>query len=140
MNSKIDNLYEVRDYRESDLAFVKSTFLRGLYYGDSWFSLIPKNIFMQNYKLLAEKLINSPLVVIKVACLQEDHDVILGYSMLSSDFQTIHWVFVKQAWRRQGIAKRLLPQFPTSVSHLSELGKTLLNKFQNTIFNPFINV
>lgn len=142
--NKFAGLYDIRDAKESDKNFIFASFLRGLYYGDSWFSLIPKNIFMDNYKKVIEILFDSPKAVIKVACLKEDPDVILGYSILSADYTTIHWVYVKNSkladgtsWRRQGIARSLLPQYPTSVTHLTKLGKELLPKFENTVFNPF---
>lgn len=135
--SGFQGLFDIRDVKESDKNFVLATFLRGLYYGDSWFSMIPKPIFMANYKHVAVALVNSPKTVIKIACLKEDPDVILGYSMLSSDYQTIHWVFVKAAWRNKGIAKALLPQYPIAITHLSRLGVILKSKFPNAVFNPF---
>lgn len=145
MNNTFYGLYNIRDFRETDKAFVLSTFLRGLYYGDSWFSLIPKAIFMENYKKVAEHLVTSPNFIIKVACLTDDMDTILGYSILSADFQTIHFVYVKSSkmtdgstWRNKGIGKSLVPQRPVAVSHLTKLGLQLLkSKFPNTIFNPF---
>jgi len=140
--SSFRGFYDIRDYKPEDRNFVISTFLRGLYYGDSWFSLIPKDIFMKNYKAVAEALIAKR--TIKVACLREDPDVIIGYSILSNDFQTIDWVYVKSSkqpdgttWRNKGVGKSLVPQYPTSVSHLTVLGKELLKKFPNTVFNPF---
>lgn len=135
--SNLDYLFEVRDYLPSDKAFIKATFLRGLYYGDSWFSFIPKDIFMHNYSIVLDSIIDSPNNVIAVACLKEDPSVILGYSVMSSDYSVIHWVFVKKAWRKQGIGRTLVPKYPTYVSHLSQLGKELLPKFENTKFNPF---
>lgn len=130
-------LYDIRDALPEDKNFILATFLRGLYYGDSWFSLIPKAIFMSNYKKVAEHLVSNPNINIKVACLKEDSSVILGYSILSQDFSTIHWVYVKNAWRNRGIAKAILPRLPTTVTHLSLLGKTLLPRFKDCIFNPF---
>lgn len=135
--SKFEGLYDIRDAKVEDNNFILATFLRGLYYGDSWFSMIPKPIFMANYKKVANVLLTSPKTVIKVACLKEDPDVILGYSILSSDYQAIVWVFVKSAWRRQGIAKTLVPRHPTEVTHLTRLGAELMNKFENVTFNPF---
>lgn len=135
--SEFSGLYDIRDGKESDKAFILATFLRGLYYGDSWFSLIPKDIFMDNYKHVAEALINRPDINIKIACLKEDQDVILGYSVISNNFDTIHWVYVKSVWRRKGIARSLLPSRIEYASHLSSLGKTLMKKFENCIFNPF---
>lgn len=130
-------LYNIRDAKPEDFNFILATFLRGLYYGDSWFSLIPKQIFMANYKKVAEALVLSPKTTVKIACLKEDENVILGYSILSNDYMTIHWVFVKSAWRHKGIAKSLVPKYPTSVTHLTTLGKQLLTKFDNISFNPF---
>lgn len=130
-----EQIYEVRDYKPEDKSFIMATFLRGLYYGDSWFSLIPKDVFMTNYKHIIEALMVKNTV--KVACLCEDKDVILGYSILSNDFKTIHFCFVKSAWRKQGIARSLLPKYPQDVTHLTVLGKSLLLKFKNCIFNPF---
>ncbi len=135
--SNFKGLYDVRDVKDSDKSFILATFLRGLYYGDSWFNRIPKEIFMDNYKLVAQALVNGDRVIIKIACLKEDPDVILGYSMLSADYQTIHWVYVKSAFRLRGIGRTLLPERPVAVSHLSDLGVTLLNKYPETIFNPF---
>jgi len=135
--TKFVGLYDIRDGKPEDNNFILSTFLRGLYYGDSWFSLIPKDAFMQHYKKVANYLVIPGNSTIKVACLKEDPNVILGYSILSNDFQTIHWVFVKNAWRNKGIAKSLVPQYPTVVTHLTKVGKQLLTKFEGAVFNPF---
>lgn len=138
MSSEISELYEIRDFQEDDTNFILATFLRGLYYGDFFWGEMPKDIFMANYKMFALNLIGSAKVAIKVACLKEDKSIILGYSLLSADFSAIHWVFVKKAWRKQGIARSILPQYPTTVTHLTATGKDLLIKFENKpIFNPF---
>lgn len=128
-------LYNVRDYKESDKNFILSTFLKGLYYGESWFSLIKKDIFMNNYKHVGEALLSK--CAVKVACLPDDEDVILGYSILSKDFQAIAFVFVKSTWRGKGIARAICPRHPLAVTHLTDLGKVLLKKLPDTIFNPF---
>lgn len=142
MVSNFQGLYNIRDYKPSDKNFIMATFLRGLYYGDSWFSLMPKSAFMDNYKHVAEAMLKKHTV--KVACLKDDPDVILGYSILSHDFKGVHWVYVKESkrangdtWRRKGIAKSLLPERPEYFTHLTELGKSLMPKFKDTVFNPF---
>jgi hypothetical protein len=137
-STKYSDLYDIRDYTPQDKNFVLATFLRGVYYGDSWFSSIRKDIFMDNYKRLAEFAIDSGKVIIQIACLKEDPDVIIGYSILSADYQAISWVYVKKAWRLKGIAKSLIPLYPTYVTHLSNLGSELMQKHLPTaIFNPF---
>lgn len=127
--------YEIRAAREGDLNFVRATFLRGLYHGDSWFSLIPYKVYMTAYHPIVEAIIARNFVWI--ACLKDDPDTIIGYSIVSRDASTITWVYVKAKWRKLGIARSLLPQYPTAVTHLTALGKTLLTKFENCIFNPF---
>lgn len=135
--NNFQGMYNIRDYKESDKKFILATFLRSLYYGDSWFSFIPKDIFMNNYKLIAESILVNPKTLIKIACLKEDEDVILGYSILGNNYHTVHWCYVKKVWRKQGIAKSLLPQFPSTFTHLSIVGKSLMDKFPSAVFNPF---
>lgn len=132
------SLYVVREFVEDDRKFITASFLNGLYYGDSWFSTIPEKIFMDNYKLVITALINNPQVSVQVACLKDEADVILGYSILGNNFQTIHWVFVKKAWRKGGIGQSLTPKYPTTVTHLTKLGKVLLTKLTTAVFNPFL--
>ena len=135
--TEFKGLYDIRDVRAGDKSFILATFLRGVYHGSSWFKLIPQDVFFANYKAVGESLVNNPNLIISVACLKEEPDVILGYSIVSKDFQVINWCYVKKIWRLKGIAKSLLPQHPNSISHLSDLGKTLLPKINNPIFNPF---
>lgn len=90
---------------------------------------------MANYKKVGEGLINN--AQIKVACLPDDPDIILGYAILSPDSTTLHWCFVKSAWRKQGIMKEILPKSITSYTHFTELSQSLKYKLPNAIFNPF---
>lgn len=132
------NLVEIRDFRESDKHFIFSTFLRGLYYGDSWFSLIPKTVFMTKYHKVLEHIMNSPNTKVSVACLKDDPEVILGYAMLDATGSTLHWVFCKKAWRSIGIAKSLVPDSISNVTHLTKTGKSILSTKPNVQFNPFL--
>lgn len=136
MSSPVKHLYTLRTYKKEDEAFVMATMLRGLYYGNEFFNLMPdKNAFMDNYKLICQALIQKHIVV--VACLKDDPDTILGYSLTSADGSTIHFCFVKKAWRKQGIGRELLPKAPKLFSHFTTLGLDLVKKFPDCTFNPF---
>lgn len=137
MSTKLKDIYVVRQYRDSDKNFVLATFLRGLYYGNEFYNMILKQEFMDNYKLIAEALLAPERNMIHVAVLSDDSDVILGYSVVSHDHETLHWVFVKAAWRKQGIAKSLIPATINTYSHFTTVGLSLAKKFPNLIFNPF---
>lgn len=131
------SLITIRPYQTlTDKSFVLATFLKGLYYGDSWFSLIPKDTFMTHYHAFLERFIESPGVDISMACLAEDPDVIIGYCIHTNT--VVHMIFVKKAWRRIGVAKSLLPNQVTAVSHLTDLGRRLLSKLPEAVFNPFV--
>lgn len=130
-------LYHIRDANENDKNFILATFLRGIYYGETFFSEVPKTLFMERYKLVAQALVNDRNTTIKVACLPDDQDVVLGYSIMSG--VTVNFVFVKAAWRQKGIAKSLLPDNPTYVvpQHITKIGQSLLYKLPNVLYNPF---
>lgn len=133
--SDFEGLYKVREYRESDKPFILSTALKGLYYGNSFFSLMPKDVFMENYSKVLNHLVSKSLI--RVACLPEDEDIILGYSMFSKYADTLHYVFVKQKWRTKGIGRSLCPT-PATYTHFTDLGLNLVKtKLPDCIFNPF---
>lgn len=129
-----NNHFVVRSYKSEDKNFIMASFLRGVYYGNSFYNMTPKDDFMNNYKHVGESLINN--AKIRVACLPDDQDVILGYCITSVSDEIIHWCFVKTAWRRQGILKAMLPITVTTSSHFTELSLTLRHKLKLT-FNPF---
>jgi GNAT superfamily N-acetyltransferase len=140
-------LIEVRNYRPADKNFIMATWLRGLYYGDSWFSQIPKAIFMEQYHAALEKFLLGQAVIIKIACLKEDPEVILGYSVSrnlqigEASISVLDWVFVKSAWRKIGIGKMLMPHRINACTHLTKSGQAIARqKLPDMIFNPFIFV
>jgi hypothetical protein len=136
--SNFRGLYDIRDYKESDKAFIKATFLRGLYHGKFWYSLIPRDIFMKNYSQVADRLLADPRVRVQLAVLKEDPDTILGYCIISRDTKAIIWLHTKAAWQNRGIATSLIPCPPLYVMHLSAVGNKLLTlKFPNALYNPF---
>lgn len=129
----------IRDYEPGDKNFIYSTFLIGLYYGDSWFTMIEKDTFMHHYHKILTGILESPNNKIKVACLKDDRDVILGYSILSADNEAVHYVFCKSAWRSIGIAKMLVPNTVHTATHLTKAGLGLLRKYPQIKFNPFFS-
>lgn len=130
-------LTTVRDYMPEDRNFILATWLRGLYYGDSWFKEIPKNLFMEAYHAFLERLLTKPGVFVRVVCLKDDPEVIFGYAVLADEGETVHWVFCKSNWRKQGLAKRLVPEKAKVVTHLTRVGLAILKKRPNLLFNPF---
>lgn len=130
----------IRTYRpEEDKNFIFATWLRGMYYGDSWFSMVPKAIFMSCYHKIVERFLSRPDSIALVACLKEDPSVVLGYSVYHKveNGSVLDFIFVKSAWRNIGIGRSLVPKDLVAVSHLTKVGKNLLAKYPGVIFNPF---
>jgi len=130
---KIDLLIE-RDLAPADESFIYATWLRGLRYGNSWFERIDETLYFENYRQVVRALLASCQV--KIACLKETPDVIIGYSV--SDGPRLHWVHVKENWRRMGIATDLLPKDFSCYSHLTKVGIEILKNHKTLIFNPFL--
>lgn len=127
------DLVKIRLYRKGDLNFIYSTWLKGLYYGCDWFRMIPEDDFFKHYHAFLDQLFGRPDIQVQVCCLNDDDDVILGYSVFERDI--LHWVFVKGSWRKIGIAKDIIPTNIKTITHLTKLGRILKPKEWD--FNPF---
>ena len=127
-------LVELRSVRKQDIPFILATWLRGLRFGNNWYKLIHKHVYFTVYHAVIEQILEKPQTTVTIACLKDDPDVILGFVVYEN--ARLHWVYVKQAWRKIGIAKSLVPDTITVVSHLTEVGKALMLK-KNLAFNPF---
>lgn len=130
-----NELVSIRDYKPEDRNFILSTWLKGLRYGNDWFEVVPSDIYFEFYHNVIETILGLPDTKVKVACLKDDEEVILSYSVYSKE--KLHWIFCKKAWRSIGIAKSLVPQEITTVTHLTSIGKSILRKHTNLHFNPF---
>lgn len=116
----------IRPYAPSDEAFLYSTMLRSLYYGNSYYNSIQQSKFFEVYPLVIAGLLRKSEV--RVACLADEPDVILGYALLEPN--VIHFVYVKEAWRKQGVAKALTAEHTAQyVTHITKIGNAIrLNK------------
>lgn len=123
-----------RSYLPTDKNFILSTWLKGYQGGLKWFRKTPRKTFHDNYKKVIEALMQAR--TIKVACLKEDPDVIVGYCVYRGDL--VDWVYIKEDWRKIGIAKDLLPENFKAVSHLTNIAFEILRKHPEIIYNPFL--
>lgn len=122
-----------REAVELDYPFIYSTWLRGLYHGNEYFNAMPAQIFYSHYKSVIKPFIETKVSNKLIACLKEDHDVILGYSVTRSNI--LDWIFVKPPWRNMGLAKELIPAGITKCTHLTKTGLNI--KPKSWVFNPF---
>ncbi len=133
---KAKDLMTTRDGMATDRPFIYSSWLLSLWGGNEWFRHIDKNLFFNKYHDVIEALLNRPKTKVSIACLIEDPQIILGYSVREN--AVLHYVFVKKDWREVGIAHELVKDFQT-VSHLTKIGLGYFKSHKRKPpFNPFI--
>lgn len=131
------SLVSYRGFHPDDENFIMSTCLKSLWHGNDWFQQIDWEIFYPAYKRVIQHLMAKPEVVMKIACLQEDPFVILGFCMYER--KIVHGIFCKTAWRGINLSVDLLPQNFEFVTHLTVPLKSFLkNKYPKVKFNPFL--
>lgn len=138
------DLIGFRDYDpKSDEGFLYTTWLNGLYYGSDtvkkFFDVIDisQNEFFEKYRKIIKIILSCESVKIRLAVLAKDPDIILGYSVsdIIQGEPTIHYVFVKEAWRKMGLARELVPKDIKRCTHLTKVGKSI--KPKEWVYSPF---
>lgn len=131
-------IFIIRPALPTDMPFIYATWLNHQYEGASWFRCIPRSIFKKNYRRIIDDIIRNKASSIHICCLEDDYDVILGYAVTQRIHggHALHWIFVKEDWRRNGIAKKLIPDSIQVVTHLTDHAKRI--KPKSWIYNPFL--
>lgn len=131
-----NELLSLRDSLPADENYIYVHWLMGLRRDNDLFHLIPRDLYFKTYRAVISKIL--PRSKIRIACLKEDPEVIIGYSVYEPD--RIHWIYVKEDWRRIGLAKDLLPEKMSSYSHVTKLALEIIQKKftkRTMTFNPF---
>ncbi len=130
--------FKIRDVYQSDIPFIYSTWLKGLRYGNEVFGLIEKTAYFENQHKVIETILNRFDTEVSIACVTDEPEVILGYAAYMPG-GIVHYVHVKDAFRRFGIAKALLPNPVNRVTHITKIGWSILKeKHPQAIFNPYL--
>lgn len=129
--------YNIREAKGSDLNFIYDTWLKS-YRNSVLASQCGDAVFFSHYRFVIDKLLHDckPLI----ACLPNDEDVILGYLVAQAP-DTIHYLFVKEAFRQLGIGNALithqnLSSDPLTLTHISPFCKYIA-RHKHVYYNPF---
>ena len=126
---------KIRGMHPADENFILATMLRGVgHYG--LFREMEPSAFFSNYEPIVKRLLQT--CDVRILCLDAepgDEDVIIGYCIFSGD--VLHYLYVKKAWRGQGLSKKLLQGLqPKYTSHLTSDGMWYKLKLQLE-YNPW---
>lgn len=122
----------IRQPEPNDINFILSTMLKGLYYGSKFWQEVEQESFFLHYEPFVKTLMLKSSI--QIACLEDDPDVILGYSM--SRANVLDFIFVKKSYRKLGIGRLLYPSSIDTVSQITDIGNSIRKKL-NLKFNPF---
>lgn len=132
--------WNIREAKGKDLSFIYSTWVNSYRYGSSLGKSCRNSIFFPEYNRIVDAILEKPRTKILVATTPEDPDTILGY--LVHDPDVIHYVFVKEVFRKMGIARSLFHQSGRAsaavITHRTFEMDEILKKHPDLIYNPFI--
>lgn len=98
--------------------YIYAKWLRSARFGNVIYKRIPSDMFFKSYASYIQKLLAR--CQIRLAVLDEDKDVILGFAC--AEQKILHYVYVGRDQRRQGIGKALLGQNCDMRSHITKHG------------------
>ena len=129
-----DFLIRHGDY-ENDRALVTSTWLNSYYDAlPEWCNKYPsKNLYMKhNHDKIIEKIQDSNNLL--VACNPEDYTHIFGWACIENldGINVLHYIYIKPAYRKQGIRKVLTAIELKEMTHYTPKGKCL-----GLTYNPY---
>jgi len=149
LESKTDILpedrYKIISYRGNLIPpylynVVKGPFLTTLRNYNDWFKLIDKDCYFNTYGKYVDSLINKEDSIIRFAQIYDENlkeDIVLGWCLYSPEY--VHYIWIKEEVRKQGIAMSLMPHQFKFFSHMTTKGAPIWNKkYPGKRFNPFV--
>lgn len=127
-----------RPANDADKAFVLATWLRGELHASPVYVDCPRAIYFGNRPQELRDLLASASTRINIICLDDDQEVIIGYAVYSA-LGCLHWVYVKKAFRCQGIGKNVVMGLLARLNAYSGLthdGRRLMRHFK-LHYNPW---
>jgi len=140
----LDDLKEIaiRDAGPDDEAFFFNALLQHYKHSSPHSKLIPDRYYYTEHKKLIDRQFQKPGAVLKVASLAEDPTIVFGFIWANKEELTIHYCYVKKAFRRLGIAKLLFNTLfkkddEIFYTHLTYDGGFITHSKGNFNFNPY---
>lgn len=131
----MEAVLNVRPYKPSDLNFIQNSWGSSYYKGAEFLDYSTPKEFNDLHRPKREQILDDPTTAVLVCCGKEDEDLILGYIILqkSPEGLLIHYIYVKQAFKGEGISEELLKQIkgPVLVTHMTDKAMKIISKKQS---------
>ena len=131
--------WKFRPPEATDLPFIYSTWANSMRYASLLGKSCRNTIFFKEYAKVIDHILSLADTEILIACFPEQPEVIFGYLVYQDNI--LHYLFIKEAFTRQGIAKSLVQEasrpFDT-YSHKTFVLKHILDRHPELNYNPFV--
>lgn len=140
------DVIEIREFRpEEDQAFIFSSWLRTYKHHSYFAKRIKHALFFKGHHAVIEHILEKPTTTVAIACPKGDLDTILGYLVYEPAKESrpvIHFVFVKEPFRRMGMAKTLFKSQHIDINNIFFTHWTfpvdeLINKHPEMLYDPY---
>lgn len=100
-----DDIFQLRPVQPGDMGFIVNSWVRS--YENSPFARALGPAYLNLQDTIAKRIIAKEATL--VLCLSDDPETIVGWACTGEN--VVHYVYVKSAWRKRGLAKRLLAPY-----------------------------
>lgn len=138
------NEIEVRRAKDADMPFIYANWLNHYKNYSSFAKRIRKDLFMQWHHKVVKLIVERSTCDVYVAYPKGDPEVLLGYLVTEQwpDGPVVHFIFVKEAFRRFGIARSMIKhsEIPTdkiTFTHWTYDMDALTKRYPEYVYNPY---
>ena len=133
----LESLISLRPMNPDDQRFVASSWFESYWKGAALKSGMPFSAYKAGQDMRIRNLLARSQTLIVYATSIPDE--ILGYAVLEPASGSVHWVYVKSAYRREGIATALCKGRFRWYTHASGAAGTRLARKLGLEFNPYLS-
>lgn len=135
----------LRGGQPEDLPFVFSSTLQSYFYNSPMTKRLLPTVFYPEHKKVLTNLLKRPTSRLVLAVSDADRDLIYGFLLAEPELKTVHYMYVKRAFRRFGIMRELLKCAQMSlddcsVSHWTEdlYSISVRKGWSGVNYNPYL--
>ena len=141
MNELAPSDIVLRFVTPEDTAFIIQSWVKSYWQGFvSFCHEISPPIYNKNQRRVIENILTDCKKTSLVAHVPEEPDVIIGWAVIEKRLgeRLVHYVYVKEAFRKFGIAERLVGREPFTYTHLTRRAQSILDGRRGFTFNPWL--
>ena len=129
----------IRSANEDDHGFILNSWLKSYYDTADISPRISRKVFFKNEGKIIENLLKTELV--KIICNPFDETHIYGYACFNDNPTILHYIYVKQPFRKMGLARNILRDYMESEDVIISYSTGRIKRFgthYNFKYNPYV--